>query len=133
MSNFFRDDLNLDGKWWHRFFKIIYISLFIFIFCYFSYKIYDGYENFHIQTAKLSSRVTNDLNEVTSLKKEGEIFSASNYQTEDFPTRVFCSKELHKVEKIQKIITETHIVYLYIPYTHEKININEFSKYIKEN
>ena len=143
-SNFFRKDLNLKNRWWHRLLSIVFIfSLFMFVIC----GISDIFRDRQVQQWKkaetLSERITSEINPVSSFIKVGEKIGKDDrtYVLNNQPdayykstlNNVYCSTELSN--NIEKIKSERQIKSLFIRdlYGTNNVPLETFTNYIKQN
>lgn len=114
MSNFFRKDLNLGKKWWHRFLVVIFfLGLVISVIKVFTSTLIHPSYVIGKQVATLNSRLTSDLVIASNLVKPWEIAGNSSFIPttygeasfwDNWSSEIYCSKELNKyINNIQKI------------------------------
>lgn len=109
MSNFFRGDLNLGKKWWHRLLVVIFLLAFWFRLSnlLIDSNIFDFSTRTYQKVENLSSRITTKLKSKDELTKPWEIFNKwetfSRYnviskETKDYydQLNLYCSTELYK-------------------------------------
>lgn len=146
---FFRKDLNLQDKWWHRLLSIIFILSFI---LFISFNIVDfsthdifrgGQVNQWKKVSSLSDRITSDIKPISALLKTSEKIGDNNrtYVLNDEPDEyyriilndVYCSTEL--VDDYKEIESSRNIGELYIMENNyrKKITSEVFSNYIRQN
>jgi len=144
-ENFFRKDLNLKNKWWHRLISILFVFLFFIsvISAFVEYFDGNGFAQWR-QTNTLKDRISSDVNTVGSLVKQGEKLEeigASDYtlNLNDLTyngyvaSNAYCSTEIQN--HIEDIKYERKIDHLFITnlYNTKDVSIEDFSKYINEN
>lgn len=109
MSNFFRKDLNLGRKWWHRFLVVVFfLGLIISVIKAFTSTLIHPSYLIGKQVATLNSRLTSDLVVASNLVKPWEIAGNSSFLPDTFwdnrSSEIYCSREPSKyINEIQKI------------------------------
>lgn len=109
MSNFFRKDLNLGRKWWHRFLIVVFfLGLIISIIKVFTSTLIHPSYVIGKQIATLNSRLTSDLVVASNLVKPWELAWNSSFLPDTFwdnrSSEIYCSREPSKyINDIQKI------------------------------
>lgn len=138
----FREDLDLQSKWWHRLLKVIFFILFISIvglIVYESLNTTSQKRTVYNKVSTLDERVTPELNSVGNLLKEKEIFSysepysnESHKSLESFLSDTYCST--HLADNFKKIIDERGVDNLFIRSVYGSKNVpsDVFSDYIKQ-
>lgn len=159
MANFFRKDLNLVKKWWHRLLVVIFFWLFIY--CLFSisksFIFENGIHPVHKIQSSLKKRITSEVKSVKELSKEWEVLYRGKpdwimmfifwfawewkYQRlvkeiykNQKTNEIFCSKKLYT--QIDEVIKITWISQFYIKEINnffEPIPIQTAIEYIKNN
>lgn len=134
--NLFREDLELNKKWWHRLFKILFIvSLLIFIWKFYLIFLEES-ANHYKKVAELEDRLTDKVLKIEDLLKYWEKFMDSGWWTKEnyWNKNIYCSNKLYDTENIKYIINETWIDNfdrLYI--NKNNTSIKNFSDLIKNN
>jgi len=149
-QKFFRKDLNLKSKWWHRLLSIVFIFSFIILVAYniMLYSVSDifrgdiGVQQWQ-KVATLSERITFEIKPISAFVKVGEKIGENDrtYVLNDQPDEyyngilndVYCSNELSS--NYEKIRSNRNINELYIRslYGRNKVPAEVFSNYIKQN
>lgn len=135
--NFFREDLELNKKWWHRLFKILFIVL-LFWFFYKTFYIDLIEESFYHykRIANLEDRLTDKVSKIEDLLKYWERFEDSNWQSEKdyWSKNIYCSNKLYDIENINYIIKDSWINnFDRFFYDEGSTSVEEFSKIIKSD
>lgn len=143
-NNFFRKDLNLGGRWWHRLFLVIFFASFILAL----YTIYDYFDSLIIPQYEIvnsvNDRITTEVNQIRELKKPNEIVEelydrpGASYHL-NVPTDkslyddIYCSNDLES--KVTDVQNKSGISTLYIRdvYGRNDVPIETFTDYIKKN
>lgn len=128
LDNFFRKDLNLENKWWHRLLSMLFFFLFIaaFAFSVISYSVDDIFRGGHVNSWKkvdgLPERITSEIRPIGSLVKPDEKIGEKNRtytlntEADDYYkltlNNVYCSTELSS--SYEKIAKDKNIGELYI-------------------
>jgi len=144
-NNFFRKDLNLKNKWWHRFLSVVFVSLFI---LFTGYMVIDSISTDYFRggdvqqwkkTATLSERITPEIKPINKLIKldekigEGDKYSLNIEPTEYYKivlNDTYCSTKLS--ENYEKVIKERNINELYLS-RRMKVSPKTFEEYINKN
>lgn len=112
LKNLFRKDLELNKKWWHRLFKILFtLSLLIFIWkglIDFTEESYNHYK----RVDNLEDRLNDKVSNTKELLKYWERFTNHNWGwEEDYYSKqdIYCSNNLDDIDNIKYIINETWI------------------------
>lgn len=161
MSNFFRKDLNLGRKWWHRLLAVIFFWLFVY--CIFSATksmIFEwGLRPVHRVQSKLEERITTEVKSAKELLKQWEVlYRGSPYGVNIFLFRfywegkyqglvkeiynnqddtvngLFCSNQLYA--QINEVIKKTGISKFYVKEINnflEPVSTKIATEYIKNN
>ena len=143
-TNFFRKDLNLGGRWWHRLFLIFFFIALAWAFYSMSSDLFSGNHPYIPQwkvTDTLNERITVEVRQIRDLKESGEkveergSFYAFN-SGGDGDSRYadfYCSSELEN--KITEVQSKSGISTLYIRdiYDRNNVSIETYAKYIREN
>lgn len=139
-NNFFRKDLNLGGRWWHRLFLVIFFVLFASALYMMSSVLFaDNYP--HIPQWKIVSsvdeRITEEVKQIRDLKKFGERVEEKdrsyalnssadeNSLYDDF----YCSTDLEN--KIAEIQSKSVITNLYL--NRKSVSAETFVNYVKKS
>lgn len=149
ISNFFRKDLNLKDKWWHRLFSVIFIISFIVFLIYNIFYVVtndifkgDGVQEWEV-VSSLSKRITSEVHPISYLIEPGEKVAEQDrlYVLNDNPDEIYkwvlndtyCSNKLYN--DFVKVKTDRGIDALYIRDLYGKNDVSEnlFSEYIKNN
>ncbi|MBD3272836.1 hypothetical protein GF385_00595 [Candidatus Dependentiae bacterium] len=144
MNNFFRKDLNLKKRWWHRLFVVLFFASFILAL----YTIYDTFNSPIIPQYEIvdsvNDRITTDVKQIQELKKPNEIVEelhdrpGASYHL-NVPTDktlyddIFCSNDLEN--KVADVQNKTGIRTLFIRdmYGRNDVPIETFTNYIRKN
>jgi len=148
-NNFFRKDLNLKNRWWHRFLFVVFIFSIV-LYTIYNLALYSTSDMFRGGKAQqwekvetLNDRLTSELNTINTLIKPGEKIAEDNrtYVLNDkideyykhVLSDVYCSTKL--VNNIEKIKNGTKIQNLFIRNKYGKNNVplKDFTEYIKQN
>jgi hypothetical protein len=160
MSNFFRNDLNLGKKWWHRLLAVIFFGLFIY--CLFSVSksaIFEwGFRPVHEAQSSLAERITSEVKSAKELSNPWEVFYTRPYWVNIFLfwfywdgkyqglvkeiyndedktlNGLFCSNQLYN--QIDEVIKRTWISKFYIKEINnflEAVSKKTATEYIKNN
>lgn len=138
-NSFFRKDLNLQNKWWHRLLKVLFITFIIFLIVYFTSSSFSQPSKYQ-ETAKISDRVTPDVKSLEDMKKLGEKIGVSEkssvyslYYDDVYSDSVYCSSEIYN--HIENLKSSLGIFNLYIEelYHRNNVPLDTFSNYLKEN
>lgn len=142
--NFFRSDLNLGSRWWHRFLSVVFILLSLSLTIYTISEIFTSNElQQWRKVAALSERVSSDIKSMGDLVKPGEKIGENNrtYVLNDPPGEyykgilndVYCSTKLS--DNIENIREARNIENLYIRslYGRNNTSLTVFTNYIKQN
>ncbi len=135
-KNFFRKDLQLRNKWWHRFFKVFFV---LFVVCFFITVLAEDLpvRTRYIEVASLAERIPNKAVEISKLKKQGEIIDyAEPYPPNNYAidyNDVFCSNNL--ADDVLLIMKKTDVDVLHLRELHglNVVTISEFSNYIRKS
>lgn len=143
-NNFFRKDLNLGDRWWHRLLMIIFFASFIIAL----YTIYDYFDSLIIPQYEIvnsvNDRITTEVKQIRELKKPNEIVEElydrpdASYHL-NVPTDkslyddIYCSDDLEN--KVADVKNKSGISTLYIRdvYGQNEVPIETFTNYIKKN
>ncbi|MFH1858970.1 MAG: hypothetical protein ABIJ80_01760 [Patescibacteria group bacterium] len=148
-NNFFRKDLNLKGRWWHRFLSIAFIFSFILLVGYniIDFSVHDMFRGGQVQqwnkVGTLSERITSEIKPISSFLKVGEKIGENDrtYVLNDQPDEyykgvlsdVYCSTELSSNYEKVKISRNIDELYIRSLYGRNKVSVEAFSNYIKQN
>ncbi|HBV58235.1 MAG TPA: hypothetical protein DEB73_03185 [Candidatus Magasanikbacteria bacterium] len=150
LTNFFRKDLNLKDKWWHRFLSIIFIFFFIIFTGYnlIAYSVSDIFRgDVGIQKWRnvelLSARINSEIKSIGALVKTGEKIGENDrtYVLNDQPDAyyngvlndVYCSNELSEKFLVIKNTRSIDSLYIRNLYKRENVSPEVFSNFIKQN
>ena len=159
MLNFFRKDLNLNKRWWHRLLVVVFFAGFAFCLWWALVNIYSESDNSSFTYYKivepLSGRLTSEVKSIDQLIRSWERFQ--QYRALDLPfnnlwnkyghlptqkhsyedddlKNIYCSTMLYK--NVNEVIERTKITSLYISELDSSRSISlpteEFSDYIKQ-
>lgn len=145
LDNFFRKDLNLKNRWWHRLFFITFIILFVVItWTVISNMLDDAQLPKYTNVGMLSDRMTSDIRLIGDLVKDNEKIAVyehnlyGTYQGKSFydgnggwllKQQYYCSKNISdQVEKITAITGINH----YGGGTPLS-SLSDFKNYLKKN
>ena len=145
-NNFFRKDLNLNNRWWHRLLLIIY-------FLSVAWVLYEGagllfftpdnsYNPYIPQWKEVGSvdeRITVNVKQIHELKKMNErveergLSFRLNSGTNDLQDNLYCSNDLEN--RVGDIQNKSGVNTLYIRHIYDRnsVPIETFIKYIKDN
>ena len=142
-NDFFRKDLNLSSRWWHR----LLLAIFFVSFVWAMYVMYDDLfstNHLYIHQYKIvnsvDERITTDVKQIRELKRSNERVEerdrlyALNSQTDDsLYDDIYCSSDLEN--RIDDVQNKSGINMLYIRdvYGRNNVPIETFANYIKEN
>ena len=144
-NNFFRKDLNLKKRWWHRLFLVIFILSFISILGneIISYKDGLGFQRWE-RTSTLNERIDTQLSSVEELLQKDEKISDSDspyvLNIKDLPydsfvlDNVYCSNRID--DQIEMLMMNKGIDQLLIREVYgryENIPLDDFKRYLKNN
>jgi len=138
-SNFFRKDLNLSGRWWHRLFLVIFFVCFAWVLYGMSSYLFVG-DHPNIPQWKIVSsieeRITPEVKQIRDLKKVGERVEQKdrsyvlNLSPEDsLYDGFYCSTDL--ANKISDIQSKVGITNLFL--SRVDTPIETFVNYVREN
>lgn len=142
MSNFFRNDLNLQNKWGHRLITIVFFIGFIVVLFLQIKELYIDYD-FGIgkKINSVEDRLTSDLVKIVDLVWPNErlnysdLVNKSRYTNIQLYDDAYCSKDIYKY--IEYIMNKEKIKLLYASEIDSarinSIPLNIFSSYLKEN
>lgn len=136
-SNFFRSDLNLKSKWWHRLFLVIF-------FVSFAWALYTMYDDlFSIShpyvpqwkiVGSVDERITTEVKQIHDLKKIGErveekdrSHALNSSEDDSLYENFYCSTDLEN--KISEIQSESGITNLYL--ARKGVTAETFANYIR--
>ena len=148
-NNFFRKDLNLKNRWWHRFLFIFFILSFVVFTIYniMLYSVSDMFRGGSVQqwskVDALSERITPEINSIGAYIKLGEKVAEDDrvYVLNDRPDEyykgvindVYCSTNLAdniiKIKNIRKI----NNLFIRDLYGTRDVSLGDFQDYIKQN
>ncbi|MDD5179285.1 MAG: hypothetical protein PHY86_03395 [Candidatus Gracilibacteria bacterium] len=144
INNFFRKDLNLKNRWWHRLLFVVFITTFTSLVIVNAYDILgDGKFQQWKKVDALKERITSEIKPISALIKVGEKIGednadyALNYGSDEYYNGilndVYCSTELSN--NYEKIKNDRNINSLYIRNLYDRNNVSPdiFSNYIKQN
>lgn len=139
-NNFFRKDLNLGGRWWHRLFLVIFFVLFAGALYTMSSDLFaDNYP--YIPQWKIVSsvdeRITAEVKQIRDLKKIGERveekdgFYALNSSADEnsLYDDFYCSTDLES--KISEIQSKSGVSNLYL--NRKNVSIEALANYVQSN
>lgn len=142
-SNFFRKDLNLKNRWWHRLFAVLFLLTFFITIIATSISVYTPkYKN----VGPLSERITPELKTIGDLLTQGDKIGIMDPQrglnllVNDYVLNdIYCSTDLSRY--VAKIANERSINNLYlsdslniiIKKDRKNVSVNEFSNYLTQN
>ncbi len=112
LKTIFRNELELNKKWWHKLFKIIIFILFILFIWDKLISFWDESFYHYKEVDKLEVRLNDKVSMPKKLLKSWEIFTDSNWQTEKNyweDSNIYCSNNLDNIDNIKYIISETWI------------------------
>lgn len=139
-NNFFRTDLNLGGRWWHRLFLVIFFVLFAWALYMMSSDLFADNHPYIPQWKIVSSvdeRITAEVKQIRDLKKFGERVEEKdgsyalnssadeNSLYDDF----YCSTDLEN--KISEIQSNSGITNLYL--NRKNVSAETFVNYVKNS
>lgn len=136
--NFFRNDLNLRERWWHRLALVIFFGLFL-------WALYATYEDLASPNhpyvpqwrvvESVDERITSDVHQIRDLKKNGERVEerersyALNSGHDSLYDDFYCSTELGV--NISEIQTRSGISNLYL--NRKNVSLQTFIDYVRDN
>lgn len=148
-KQFFRKDLNLENRWWHRLLSIVFISLFL-IFIAYNVAIFstaDIFRGGQIQqwnkNGALSERIVSEVKPISAFVEDGEkigenegTFTLNDRQGEYYNgilNDVYCSTELSN--NLEHIKSERKVKNLFIRnlFGTNDVPLETFTNYIKQN
>lgn len=138
-SNFFRSDLNLKSKWWHRLFLVIF-------FVSFAWALYTMYDDLFAtshpyipqwkEVGSVDERITVDVKQIRDLKKVGErieekdrSYALNSSEDVSLYEDFYCSTNLEN--KIPEIQSRSGISNLYL--ARKEVSTKTFANYIQSN
>lgn len=137
-ANFFRKDLNLGGRWWHRLFLVIFFVLFAWALYMMSSDLFADNHPYVPQWKVVDSvdeRLTPEVKQIRDLKKFGEqveekersyaLNSGDGSLYDDF----YCSNDLEN--KISEIQSKSGIANLYL--NRKNVSMDMFVNYVRDN
>lgn len=137
-ANFFRKDLNLGGRWWHRLFLVIFFVLFAWALYMMSNDLFADNHPYVPQWKVVDSvdeRLTPEVKQIRDLKKFGEqveekdrsyaLNSGDTSLYDDF----YCSTDLKN--KISEIQSKSGITNLYL--NRKNVSMDMFVNYVRDN
>lgn len=142
-NNFFRKDLNLSGRWWHRLLLVIFAISFIWAL----YTMYDDlFATSHPYIPQwkvvnsVDERLTPAVKQIRDLKMPSERVEeldrsyALNSQDDDsLYDDIYCSSDLeNRIDEVQNN-SGIRILYIRDKYGRNDVPIETFANYIKEN
>jgi len=144
-SNFFRKDLSLKGRWWHRLFSVVFVVAFIWIsWATISNMLDDAQLPKYTNVGMLSDRMDSEIRLIGSLVKPEEKIAVyehnlyGEYNGEKFydgnggwlvKQEYYCSKNVS--EQVEKIATKTGVNY-YKGNT-SLVSLADFKNYLAQN
>lgn len=148
-SNFFRKDLNLKSRWWHRLLSVVFIFSFLGLVAYsiILYSAFDMFRGGYVQqwskVAPLHTRITAEIKPISSFLKVGEKIGENdrtyvlNYQPDEYYkiilNDVYCSTELSNNYEKVKNIKNVNELYIGGSSNRNKVSSETFTDYIKQN
>ncbi|MDO8451531.1 MAG: hypothetical protein Q7S76_01545 [bacterium] len=137
-SNFFRSDLNLKERWWHRLLVVLFFGLLLWA-LYMMYGDLSAPNHPYIPQWKvvetLDARLTIEVHQIRDLKKAGEKVEerdrsyALNSGDDSLYDDFYCSIDLES--KVSDIQTKSGISNLYLK--RETTTLGTFTNYVREN
>jgi len=144
-NNFFRTDLNLYGRWWHRFLFIIFIICFIALLgVSISSSVDDAQFPKYSKVGMLSERMDDKIRLIGDLVKPDEKIAVyehnlyGSYNGESFYSKnggwlskqeYYCSKNIS--DNLEEVVAKTGINFF--NNSTGFIQLNEFAKYLSQN
>lgn len=152
-NNFFRKDLNLSGRWWHRLLLVIFFASFILAL----YTLYDYFDSLIIPQYEIvdsvDDRITTEVRQIRDLKKPNEIVEerydrpGASYHLNASTDKslyedIYCSTDLEN--RISDVQNKSGISTLYIRNVYGRnldsfsdpsynVPIGTFAKHVQEN
>ena len=141
-NNFFRKDLNLSSRWWHRLFLVIFFISFVWAL----YATYDDlFSTSHPYIPQwkvvnsVDERITSAVKQIRELKmlnervEERDRSYALNSQDNSLYDDIYCSNDLEN--RIADVQNKSGISTLFIRdvYDSNDVSIETFANYIKDN
>lgn len=143
-QNFFRKDLNLGGRWWHRLFLVIFFVCFAWALYMMSSDLFADNHPYIPQwkiVGSVDERITAEVKQIRDLKKFGERVEErdrsyalnSSGDNESLYVDFYCSNELEN--KIAEVQSRSGINTLYIRdiYNRNNVPIETFTNYVRDN
>src|SRR3989344_2565609 len=142
-SNFFRKDLNLRGRWWHRLFAVLFFLTFFITIVATSISLYAPK---HKNVGPLSERITPELKTIGDLLMQGEKVGIMDSEhglnlldNDHVLNDIYCSTNLSSY--VEKIANERSIGNLYlsdslniiIKKDRKNVSADVFSNYLIQN
>jgi hypothetical protein len=149
LNNFFRKDLNLKSRWWHRLLMVFYAGLFA-LFTFYMLSVgfdMDIFRGGDVQKWKnvsfLSERIGRQIKPIGDLLREGEKISENDrtYFLNNDPdpyyngviNDVYCLNNISKDYEKVKILRSTEDLYVGGAFSRNKVSHNNFVDYILKN
>lgn len=143
-NNFFRKDLNLGGRWWHRLLLVFFFASFILAL----YTLYDYFDSLIIPQYEIvdsvNDRITTEVKQIRELKKPNEIVEelydrpGASYHLNATTDKtlyddIYCSNDLEN--KVGDVQNKSGIRTLFIRdiYGKNDVPIETFANYIRIN
>jgi hypothetical protein len=138
-NNFFRKDLNLAGRWWHRLLLVVFFITFIWA-LYVMYGDLFSTNHPHIPQWKVvgsvDERITTEVKQISDLKKTGErveekdrSYALNSSEDDPLYEDFYCSTDLEN--KISEIQSKSGITNLYL--ARKDVSAETFANYIRTN
>ena len=114
MKDIFRKDLNLNSKWWHRLFKILFIIILSILLIMIFLNHLNKSEKHYKLIDKLENRLNDKAIKIDKLIKSWEVFDSRSYWGYEWywnfwKAELYCSNKLYDIDNIKYIINETWI------------------------
>lgn len=143
-NNFFRKDLNLGGRWWHRLFLVIFFATFVWAL----FTMYDDlFSTSHPYipqwkvVSTVDERITTEVKQIRDLKRFGERVEerdrsyALNSSTEEdsLYADFYCSTDLENQISAVQNISGIENLYIRDVYGRNNVPIETFANYVRDN
>lgn len=142
-TNFFRKDLGLGGRWWHRLFLVIFFVLFAWALYMMYNDLFSANHSYMPQwkiVGSVDERITEEVKQIQDLKKFGErveerdrSYTLNSSADDSLYAEFYCSSELKN--KIAEVQSKSGINNLYIRdiYNRNNVPTETFSNYVREH
>jgi hypothetical protein len=137
-ANFFRKDLNLGGRWWHRLFLVIFFVCFAWALYAMSKDLFADNHSYVPQWKVVDSvdeRLIPEVKQIRDLKKFGEQVEekdrsyALNLRADSIYDDFYCSADLEN--KILNVQSQSGITNLYL--NRKNVSMEVFVNYVRDN